>query len=214
VAGANSSTWRSSLVAYNSSQRPLAMRLTLHRAGGNTRIATALLSPGESRRWKDVVGELFDEANVVGALTIEVSSSEIILQSATSNRITDGGMISQAVPLVRWADLFRSGQTARLVGIDRSEDSRTNVALLNLGRTATLIRASVHDEKGKLLGERDYVLEPGDINQRIDLFDALDIKGLGNLTVTFRCLTDDGTFYVYASTVDQRTGAPLFQAAQ
>lgn len=215
VPGANNSNWRSSLVAYNSGDIPAFVRLTLHRPGGDGPLSRTIeVKSRESRRWNDLVGELFGDLVAAGSMTLDLSSSDVVIESATSNILESGGRIGQSVPVVPWTEVFRTGRIARLVGLSRSSESRTNLALMNLGRTATLLRASVRDGSGAVLGERDYVLEPDTIVHGIDLFDALSIQSSENLSVEIRCLTDDGTFFAYASTIDRKTGAPLFQAAQ
>lgn len=215
VPGANNSNWRSSLVAYNSGDSAAVVRLTLHRPGGDSPLSRTIeVKSRESLRWNDVVGELFGDLLASGSITVDLSSSDVVVQSATSNILQDGGRIGQSVPVVPWSEVFRTGRIARLAGLSRSSESRTNLALMNLGGTNTLLRASVRDGSGTLLGERDYVLEPDTIVHGIDLFDVLSIQSSENISVEIRCLTDDGTFFAYASTIDQRTGAPLFQAAQ
>ncbi len=213
LAGARDSRWRSTLTLHNSGEYPAGALLTLRASFGTSPEPKEIsLAPGKSRHFDDVVTELFPEFTGSGMLLVDSSSEDLIARSATTNDQASGGSIGQTVPVVSWRDLFHTGQTAYLIGLDRTAEKRTNLALLNLGSEEAVIRAELVDKEGVVLGFRDYLIQPGSIMAGLDLFDAAGATDIRNLTARFRATSENATFYVYASTVDNRTGSPIFQA--
>lgn len=208
--GAGGSRWRSSLAMVNASEQGLSAVMSLRSTTGSSTVREIHLAPGESRTLDDVLSELFDQSESSGALIIDSSSPDLILRSTTANETTEGAMLGQTVPVVGWEEVFRTGQQAWLAGLEQSETRQTSIALLNLAEIAIALKVVVSRDQ-EILGERTYVLEPGQIMQKIDVLSSLDAEGR-NLSVRIEAISDDSLFFAYASTVDRRSGAPVFQS--
>ena len=122
--------------------------------------------------------------------------------------------MGQSIPAIGWSELARPGRTARLIGISRTTSDGSSVTLMNLSDGDAVIHARVLRADGNLAGERDYALHGGEVIASLDLFDALGIGEASNLIVELSTETPGGVFFAYRSTVDNRTGARLFESVR
>jgi|GEM_PF-3298421 len=214
VPGASGSQWRTRLTMYNQGSFSAGLRLRLlGDAGTDGSTKEIRLAPGESRRIDDVIREL-TTANVSGAVEIDASTPDVLLSSSTYNLNARGGQTPESVSLVPWKDLFHSGQTVAVIGLDRSAARRTSATLINLSSKPIVLNADLLDESGHSLGKRDYLLQPQQIYSGIDIFDTLAGRDAEDVTLVLSTATEDATFFAYASTVDNDTGAPLYEPAR
>lgn len=212
--GSGGSLWLSTLQIHNPAEMPAGARLTLLDGSSlSTEPVEILLAAGETRSWSDVAAEIFGAEAIAGALLVEASSGDLVVRSTTDNVLPGGGRIGQAVPAIELERLFHSGETAHLLGIEESASRRSNVTLVNAGdRTATL-RVEAFRADGTSEGSRDFVLPARHVESHIEVPGLRSVDGEA-LTVSVHALTPDATFFVYASTVDAITGAPVFQSAR
>jgi hypothetical protein len=211
--GGDGSRWLSTLTLYNAGSTPAGARLYLLRAGaaGFQTEVSVTVEAGKSASWADVVGELFEEESVSGALRIDTTTDALIVRSSTYNETSDGGRIAQSVPVIAQIQLFHTGEEARLIGLEKSGDRRTNVTVMNLGSTPASLAVELLDAQGTLLDSMTLSLEAGQIAPVIPLIDRLS-NDAADLVILVRATTPGAEFFAYASTVDRRTGAPLFQS--
>ena len=210
--GGENTSWRSSLTLHNRLEIPVGVRVTFTKNDGTDIGPTELvIEPRETRSHVDVLGELFGQTGAIGSLRVEASSPDLIIRSSTYSVRPDGGTSAQSIPAVDWRDLFR-GEPAYLTGLERSAAKRTNIGLLSLANETVMLRVTLLNSRGDAIGSRDYPLRPKELIASIDVFDALGLSTAVNLTAVIAPLTPNATFYAYASTVDNRTAAPLFQA--
>ena len=209
LTGAGGSRWRSSLAMMNSSSAPVSVLVSLQ-SSESLRTREVVLDAGQSRQLADVVSELFGESERSGALILDSSSPDLVVRSTTENVNAQGGVLGQAVPVVDWQELFHTGQAAWLVALEQSADRQSNVALLNLSDSAIALKVTLV-QNSEVIGDRIYILEPRQILQRIDAFVALGAEG-ENLAVEVEAVSPDALFFAYASTIDRRTGGPVFQS--
>lgn len=206
------SRWASSLQMYNSGSSPVSARLRLLRAGSSASEETEIsLEAGESIGWQDIAADLFQQEEVSGAVRISATSDTLVVRSATYRERPDGGQIAQSVPVIAREDLFRPGEEARLIGLARNEHRRTNVTVMNFGSETATLTVELRDAGGSLLNTLHVTLEPEEIAPVIPILDALSADA-GDLVILVRSASPGAEFFVYSSTVDQRTGAPLFQS--
>ena len=212
VSGANGSLWRSSLTIFNGDSLPASVRLTFFNSASAQQVAIVPVAPGQSRQFDDVLADLFQIESDAGAVRIDASNSLLILRSTTYNLQTNGGRISQPVPIVDWSNLVHTGERAVLTDLERSGNRRSSLTLLNLSQHEIALQLELRTETGAILGTRDYLLQPDSTMSNLDLFDALGVTEARNLTVVIRSRTPDATYFAYASTVDSRTASALFQS--
>lgn len=211
--GANGTIWRSTMALVNPREEELSAILTLLPARGTPVTRELRIAGGESRYFSDLVAEIFESSDTSGAVVIDSSSPDLIIRSTTISEAADGGTAGQAVPTVPWRELFRTGETAYLAGLEHSSAKHTNLALLNL-TTATIAVSVELFRRGVSAGSRTYVLEPQQLAQSLDVFEALEVKDETEILARIRATSPDAIFFAYASTVDRRTGSPVFQSAR
>jgi hypothetical protein len=213
LGGGDGSRWLSTLTLFNAGTTPAGARLSLLRAGatGFQWEVSVTVAAGKSVSWDDVIGDLFEEAGVSGALRIETTTDALVVRSSTYNETPDGGRIAQAVPVVAQTLLFRTGEEARLIGLEKSDERRTNVTVMNLGNNPASLAVELRDADGAVLDAMTLSLRPGEIAPVIPLIDRLPHEA-ADLVILVRATTPGAEFFAYASTVDRRTGAPLFQS--
>lgn len=212
VPGANGSLWRSSLTIFNGDSLAASVRLTFFNPSSAKRVAIVDVQPGQSKQFDDVLADLFLIESDAGAVRIEASSSLLTVRSTTYNLQSNGGRISQPVPIVDWSDLVHTGERAVLTDLERSGNRRSSLTLLNLSEHRIVLRLELRIETGAILGARDYLLEPDSTMSNLDLFDFFGVTNGKNLAVVIHSQTPDATYFGYASTVDSRTGSALFQS--
>jgi hypothetical protein len=213
LAGGDGSRWLSTLNLYNAGSTPAGARLDLLVAGtpGLPREVLVTVEAGKSVSWADVVGELFGEEGLSGAIRIDTTTDALIVRSSTYNETSEGGRIAQSVPVVARTQLFHTGEEARLIGLEKSAERRTNVTVMNLGRTPASLAVELLDAEGTLLESMTLSLGAGQIAPVIPLIDRLP-DDAADLVILVRATTPGAEFFAYASTVDRKTGAPLFQS--
>jgi hypothetical protein len=207
------SRWLSTLSLYNAGSTPAGARFHLLRAGvaAFRKEASVIIEGGQSLSWEDVVGDLFGEKELSGALWIDTTTDALIVRSSTYNEISDGGRIAQSVPVIAQTQLFHTGEEARLIGLEKSPVRRTNVTIMNLGKTPASLAVELLNADGALLDSMMLSLDAGQIAPVIPLIDRLP-NDATDLVILVRATTPGAEFFAYASTVDGRTGAPLFQS--
>lgn len=197
LAGVGGTTWRTAATLSNPTTHSQQGVLTLvPRGGGAAVTATVTLEPGEVRSVPDLYASL-GAPDGAGSLTItgEVQSWVRVFNLGT------GGTFGMAVPGVRDADLFATGETVLFPvtrPADPASEPRTNLLLFNPGQAALTVTLTSGDTT------RDVTVPAHAYIQLTDLGTAL---GLGPGTHLLRC-TGAGRWYGYAATVDPRSGDP------
>lgn len=141
-----------------------------------------------------------------GALTLE-SSVPLIVTSRTYN-LTDDGTYGQFIPAEPW---WAGGSRTTMVGIDSSEDYRTNVGIYNPYRSIALdATVRLVTEDGVLLDSNTWRLEPRTHIQLNDIFTVLRTRPETNCRVDVSVPVWAYRIYAYASVIDNRTGDPVY----
>jgi len=212
TAGASGSFWVSELSIHNPTESRQTVMLSL--LPESTSSLTLRLNPWETKFFSDVLAtpELRRES-FAGALVLHSSSAEIIVRSSTVNLRPEGGRLGQTVPALEWKELFHGRETATLTAIRNDPGARTNVTLMNAGEVALTLTLTARNASGANIGATSYVVGPGEIRNTSDLLARLN-AGIEPFTLSIRCDNDSGIYYAYASEIDNRTGAPVFQSAR
>ncbi len=183
----------------------------LPRATDNSEYVTAgpiTLGPGHSRRYENVLTELFGlGADSLGALKLEASADTVIAMSRTYQLPTDtaAGTFGQGLPAVRTTEMISGTERRRIVFLSEDDDSRANVGCVNGTADPVAINIAVSDQNGAQLDLRPMYLGPYANNQinRI-LRPWQPVKG----AVEVWSDSDTALFYCYGSMVDNETSDP------
>ena len=148
---------------------------------------------GASRRFPNILTELFARDNVLGLLALDLPAGAIA--TARISTPSDGGSYGQFVPFTS------SVHGGDLIQIEVSDDFRTNLGAANTGIAPVVARFTAFDAAGGELGTTERVLQP---------FELVQFP----LTVSAARVRVEGDVLAYASTVDNRSGDAIFVPAQ
>lgn len=205
--------WRSAAALFNPTDRTISTLLTV--VQGQTAPVTreVRLAASESRVWEDLALELFDAEEASGAVIVHSSSPDLVLRSTLVRERDGGGYAAHAVPVVGWQGLLRFTDTIYLAAMEQSQDQRTTLSLLNLGDEPITIRVElVGNEVAS--GQRLYVVEPGQAIDEVGFLDDIGAQSLPHAVMRIKVLTPSALYYVYATTVDRRSGTIILQPAR
>ncbi len=218
LAGANGTQWASDLLLHNA--RPHQVQATVRRwirdADNTGAEAIQLdLSGGESLLLDDVVDTLFSDT---GAAALAISASDGLLATSRTFNDAASGTFGQLIPGMDPTDDTtlrpgRLGHFAQLEQSDLTTGRRTNIGLVNLRGDPIDVEVRFFAGDGSALGELSLLLQPFGTIQVNEALAEAGATEATNVRAEIEVMTDDGRALAYASTVDNRTGDPVFQMA-
>jgi len=156
------------------------------------------LPPGVTVYRSDLVPE-----GAVGVLRL-VTTPGIVAVARVFNA-AGRGSFGQGISAVSRSAATRPGEIAHLVGLRRTPQFRTNVALFNPGQDGGVVRIRVLNARGEVIGEQPYRLAPGGSLQIDDFLHAFQVSRGEHLRAE---VSGTVAFLAFASVVDSRSGAP------
>lgn len=165
--GVGTTYWRSDLALFNASALPNRVTLRFlpqNRANddGGVEAAPISLAAWETTIVADVVGEIFEQSNVKGALYIAAEQPVV----AISRAYTSGGLgetYGHAVPAVSPDDVFVTTE-ATLTGVRTLDGYRTNMGFLTTADAADLV-LQLLDGDGSVLAQRQLSMPAHTLRQ-------------------------------------------------
>lgn len=223
VAGAQGTNWRSDLEVHNLGDDLAVFRvLLLEHGADNTSPDEVELSvaPGHSLRLGDV---LFTEFGVDGsaAMVLVPSSGRIIATSRTYNLLgadnalglPEGSTFGQYIPSLPSREAIRSGGQGRLIQLSHSTavdgGARANLGLINATDAELMVKIKLHTADGEVLGVVNRTLEPYEFEQLNRVFERVTGDNVDDGYAVLTTSTPGGSFFAYASVVDNLTGDPV-----
>jgi len=218
LAGANQTQWASDLLIHNarSHQVQTTVRRWVRDADNSEPDSVQLEIPaGRSLLLGDVIDTLFADT---GAAALSITGSDGLMASSRTFNDADSGTFGQLVPGLDITDDStlrpgRLGHLAQLEQTDQPTGRRTNLGLVNLGDSAVEVAVRFFASDGSALGELRPELPPFGYNQINEVLAEIGSSEIENVRAEIDVLTDGGRVLAYASTVDNRTGDPVFQTA-
>ena len=235
VRGNYGSDWRTDVVIHNPSQDTLVVTLELLGPAPpdlQTAVLPEALEPGQTLVLEDMVASFFPDhssgAVVMTARTAEGRQAPIIVTSRIwTDSSDDIGTFGQGIPSLAWEEDGALNDPEKiLIGLERSENYRTNIGLVNLSSTYLGVFAiDILDSEGNFLAAHWLELPPGSWIQHNGLLAFLGLEG-SNMTASIRLVNwrDQSTgapadptpapdWVAYGSKVDNRTNDPTFVEA-
>jgi hypothetical protein len=164
------------------------------------------LAPGQSKRFENVLSELFGlEPDSLGALKLVSNTRHVIGVSRTYN-IPGGkaaaGTFGQGLPAVRVSEMIAGTEPRHIIFLNEDNDSRANVGCVNGSGEDLRINIAVFDDEGSILESRAMELGPNS-NDQINrvLSDWKPVNG----SVDVWGDSFDALFYCYGSMLDNVT---------
>jgi hypothetical protein len=120
------------------------------------------------------------------------------------------GSFGQGIPALPRSAAVKPGDVAQLVGLRRTPQFRTNIALFNPSMEHGILQVRVFLQRGELAGEETYRLSAGGY---IQLDDALHAFGVPRGEHLRAEVSGTVPFFAFASVIDARSGAPTLVPA-
>lgn len=162
------------------------------------------LGGGEMLFARDVLAKLFDAVNGTGSIRLDLSHEHAVAVARTYNDQPTGtaGFSNEALPR---SEALRDGETG-VVLQHWLPGYRTNVGFTEVAGMASEITVTAYDEQGTLAGSEVFTIGAYD-HQQVNGHPLLQQRG--RIEVTVR----GGSVMAYVSTVDGKTGDPIYQTA-
>jgi subtilisin family serine protease len=214
--GSGNSQWRTDLAVVNRSAVEAHLTLTyMPYATGTPLARSAILAPGETQRWKDILVSLFDFGTAdtpKGSLRLE-ANARLLATSRTYNKPASGSF-GQSYPALTRYDGFDRGTTGYIGQLVKSSAFRSNLGVVNLGTADAAFTVTLHDRNGAQLGTTlTRTVGPGQYFQWDKVF---DLAGVGDTPLGYakvKTQTAGASVWAYGSVVDNPTGDPTTVAA-
>ncbi len=165
-------------------------------------------APGQSRRWRNVLTELFGlQPDSLGALKMVASTDSVIGMSRTYNVPGDdaAGTFGQGMPAVRATEMITGTEPRRVIFLSEDSDSRGNVGCVNGSRESVTISIGIFNAEGTLLATETMGLGPYSNDQVNRIFqDHAPVHGYVDVWAD----SDDAVYYCYGSLLDNQTSDP------
>jgi len=212
ASGVAGSVWRTDLAVWNglSQTSPLSMRFLSNDQDNSSApcFDVGSISAGSTMALDDVVKEAFGINSGLGGVALySTSISSLVAASRTFNQATTG-TFGQGIPARNVSDAIVPGVKRRLFQLHENDAFRTNVGLLNVGNTESLVDVSFFDSYGVLLGTTTYTLLPYSLHQETQAFKKVTSRAIRNGRADI--LVRSGAVLAYASVVDNATGDPTY----
>ncbi|MFI5142771.1 MAG: hypothetical protein ACHQHM_01935, partial [Thermoanaerobaculales bacterium] len=161
------------------------------------------LGPGATVYRSDLVPE-----GKIGVLRF-ITTPGVVIFVRVFNAAGRGSFGQGMTPLTR-AAATRPGEIAHLVGLRRTPQFRTNIALFSPSLEASL-RVRIIHANGSVAGDESFRLAPGGYVQLDDVLHAFGVPRGEHLRAE---LTGTAPFFAFASVIDARSGAPTLVPSQ
>lgn len=213
--GYNNTIWRTDLEVHNPGSSKVTYRVSLLKRDTDNREAETrefTLHPGRSAHHGDI---LFDPFGFEGAAALRVTPSggSLLVHSRTYNQLGVGSY-GQFVPGMTNLQAIHNGMEGRLVGLFHDpglmRGSRTNLGFVNTSPAPIVVELSFFVPIGTLMGTRTIELKAYEHKQLNRAYEMVTQAVINGGFVIARTTTVGGSFFVYASVVDNVTGDPIY----
>jgi hypothetical protein len=225
--GTAGTNWRTDLEVHNpgSTQATFAVSL-LKRDTDNASPTTVsyTLAPGVSARYTDAVATLFSY-DKAAALRITPTVGKVLVTSRTYNlmvagnplRLPPGATFGQFVPGLSESKAISPVDHGRIIQLSHTSSTttgfRTNIGFVNAGAAAMKVNIRLLNWSGATLGNQSYDLRAYEYKQVDKIFEKVTSTNVDDGYAIISTPTSGGSFFAYASVIDNRTGDPIFVPA-
>jgi len=161
------------------------------------------LPPGATLYRNDLVPE-----GSVGVLRILATPGVVVFTRVFN--AAGRGSFGQGIPALPRTAATKPGDMAQLIGLRRTPQFRTNIALFNPSTEHGTLLMRVYLQRGELAGEESYRLAPGGYIQLDDVLHAFGVARGEHLRAE---VSGTVPFFAFASVIDARSGAPTLVPA-
>ena len=166
------------------------------------------IGPGETTRWKDVLGTVFgvpDGTDALGAVAFLSDSEDLLFFSRTFN-VSDDGTFGQAIPGIPADELIPADTMKRILFFTETDDFRSNIGILNGTGAPMTIQWRRATADGMVVDESSAELPAwGNVQLNQVFAGEAPVEG-GYIDVWTE--TEGAAFAAYGSVLDNMTSDP------
>jgi hypothetical protein len=218
ASGIGGTEWRTDVEIHSTGDNQVTCQIELlqHKRDNSTPQSVEVTVPaGESARFESILDALFGFSGTA-ALRLTTGGGEVLVTNRTYNQTPDG-TYGQFIAGITDDAAIAYLQEATLVQLSYSADSeagyRTNIGFVNAGSSEITVEVDLLDAIGNLIGTRSYTLRAFEYKQISDIFSKVTNQDVPEGVAVVRTTTEGGSFFAYASVVDNRSGDPIYIAA-
>jgi subtilisin-like proprotein convertase family protein len=213
TSGLRNTVWRTELALTNASASSTQnILVTLEPDSGDPITRSAVLPPGRSVIYEDVIESLFSRSAAAGKLVVHTASpQELVVTSRTWTRAD--GDFGEFVPSRRFAE--STGRGERLVNAINLENStalRTNIGLTEIVGNDMTVRIRIFDAQNHQIFTTDQYVGPRG-HVQFNLANA-GAPELFSGRASFEVIDGAGRLFGYASVIDNASDDPVYIAAE
>jgi hypothetical protein len=222
--GAKGTNWRTDLEVHNPGTTQASFTISLLKRdtdNSNPMKVSLSLAPGLAQRYTDIVDSVFHFSGAA-ALQVSVTSGTLLVTADTYNRLgvgnpgnfPDGSTYGQYAPALTSDQAITSGDQGRIIQISHDpslvSNFRTNLGVINATSSQIAVTIDLYTSLGAWLGPTIGVtLRPLEYQQLDKVFEKVTGQVVSDGYAIVRTTTAGGSFYAYASVIDNRTGDPF-----
>ena len=211
--GANNTNWLSDVVIYNPAGAEASVYCYFLRSGQpNTEApgSEIILPAFRFVRVGDIVGSMFRQNNLAGALVM-ASSQPLVITSRTYNDPPEKeGTYGQFIPATLSSKLLKNGEEGILLHLAKNAGFRTNVGAANAGAGSIDVNFAFYRPDKSLIGNWPYTLRPYEHYQKNFVLDDLTSTNVDDAYAVVTCSTPGALYTAYASVADNISSDPIF----
>ncbi len=226
--GAKGTNWRTDLEVHNAGNVQASYTIALLKRDTDNSSATKVsftLAPGLAQRYTDVIDSVF-HFNGAAALQITVTSGTLVVASDTYNQLGSnpwglpvGATYGQYGPAMRSDEAITASDQGRLIQLSHdpglANNFRTNLGLVNATALPITVLVDLYSSSGAALGATVQVPLRGLEYKQLDkVFESVTRQVVSDGYAVVRTTTPGGSFFAYASVIDNRTGDPFLVPVQ
>jgi hypothetical protein len=213
--GLKGTQWRADLEVHNPGTIQARYTVELLKAGQDNSAptsATFTLDPGMSRRYVDVVKDIFGFEGS-GALRVTPSAGSVMV-AARSYTESATGTRGQFIPGLPGSAATAANVSARLIQLTHTAGFRTNIGLVNVTAAPLSVQMGLYSAQGAWLGTKVLSLAPYEFRQETEIFRSVTPSDASDGFAVVSSATPGARFLAYASVVDNLSGDPIYIPAQ
>jgi M6 family metalloprotease-like protein len=219
ASGIGGTEWRTDVELHSTGDNPVTCQIELlkHKRDNSAPESVEVAVPaGESVRLEGILDTQFGFSGTA-ALRLTTVGGGLLVTNRTYNQ-TPEGTYGQFIAGVTDDAAIAYQEEATLVQLSYSADSeagyRTNIGFVNAGATEITVEVDLRDASGNLIGNLSYTLRAFEYKQISDIFSRVTNQDVPVGVAVVRTTTEGGSFFAYASVVDNRSGDPIYIAAR
>jgi hypothetical protein len=213
--GLSGTQWRSDLEVHNPGAVQTQYTLELLKSGQDNSTpasATFTLDPGMSRRYVDVVKDVFG-FDGSGAIRVTPSVGRIMV-AARSYTDSGNGTRGQFIPGIAASAATAADVAANLIQLTQTTSGatgfRTNIGLVNATASPISVQIDLYSAQRTWLGREALSLAPYEFRQETEIFRSVTFSDVNDGFAVVTGGPAGARFLAYASVVDNASGDPIY----